>query len=553
MRIYHIGAIWLIASAILPASESGARYVGSKFCAGCHASVYASYVKTAMGRSLVPAEQTRDLVPAAGVNVRSGDYRFDVARRGVDLYQTESQIDAAGAEVFQNSFKLEYALGSGANGITYAVRRGAYLFEAPLSYYQRTRSWQLSPGYEATNAGFSRPMPAECVVCHSGRPQAVPERDGLYADQPFSEMSIGCENCHGPGSLHARQPSRSNIVNPAKLPARRADDVCMNCHQAGDTRVYLPGKTYADVRPGTPLSDVVAIFKIPLDPASAAPADLLEHHFSMQLSKCFTGSAGKLSCLSCHDPHAIPAKRDAPAYYEKRCLACHTIHSCKLPIAERALQVDGCIGCHMPKRDIGFISHSALTNHRIVARPDEPLPAAAFQQTTPDLRDLIFLDRSNPKPLPPMVLWKAYGELSDRAPQYQARYFQLLDTVAAQSPNDPLVQAALGRKALRDAGPESNQIAIEHLSNALKLGFTGPAAFEDLATALSSAGKFEDAIAIAKRGIELSPFAPRLHKMLILQYVNSKQYDLAKASMQRYLELVPEDAFVRDLLRKAGG
>lgn len=536
------------------AGPTAAVYVGSKVCSGCHALIYKNYVASAMGRSVVAASQTRELVPAFGsIAVQSGDFHFEVARRGDELYQDEFQTDASGGFIFKRSFKLEYALGSGTNGITYAIRKGSYLFEAPLSYYQRARAWRLSPGYENTNAGFSRPMAAGCVACHGGRAKAIADRDGLYGEPPFAEMAIGCENCHGPGSLHVPHPGKSNIVNPAKLSYSRAEEICMKCHQAGDARVYQPGKSDADFRPGMPLSNVVAIFKIPLDPATAAPADLLEHHFSMKLSKCFTGSGGRLSCLSCHDPHAMPAKIDAAAYFEKKCEACHTVSSCKLPMAQREQSAQGCIGCHMPKRDIGFISHSALTNHRIVARPDEPLPALAFQQATADLPDLIFLNRSAPGRLAPLVLWQAYGELAERAPRYQTRYWQLLDRVAAQSPGNPLVQAALGRKALRQGGPESNRRAIEHLTKALQLGFTAPAAFEDLADALAAIGKLDEAIDTLKRGIELSPYAPRLHKSLVLQYINAKQYALAKAEMQHYLELVPEDAFVRDLLRKAGG
>ena len=539
----------MVWAAALPAANSEARYVGSKPCSGCHADLYAKYTKTAMGRSMRAASQTLDLAPTSGATAHNGDFRFDIFRRGDELYQTESQVDPSGAEVFSTSAKLDYAIGSGVNGITYAIRKGPYLFEAPLSYYRRAQAWQLSPGYETTNAGFSRPMPVECVVCHSGRANAVSGRDGLYADPPFSELAIGCENCHGPGSLHVQKPAKANIVNPARLPARRADEVCMNCHQAGDARVYQAGKSYRDVRPGAALSDVVAIFKIPLDRAKAGQSDLLEHHFSMQLSKCFRGSAGRLSCLTCHDPHADAAQTSA-ASYNGKCLTCHTVSSCKLPVAQRAHETDGCIGCHMPKRDIGFISHSALTNHRIVARQDAPLPERAFQPPAQDTPDLLFLNRSGAGPLPALVLWQAYGELADREPRYQAHYLQLLETVARQEPNHPLVQAALGRKALRDAKPEP---AIEHLTQALQLGFTGAAAFEDLATALSQTGKVDAAIQTLKQGIALSPSSPRLHKMLILQYVNSKQYVLAKAAMRDYLEIVPEDGFIRELLKKAGG
>ena len=544
----------MFAGLLCGADPNQAGYVGSRVCSGCHARLYKDYVGTAMGRSVIAASETRGLVPASGsAAVQSGDFRYQVARRGDELYQDEVQIDAFGGVVFQRSFKLEYGMGSGANGITYAIRKGSYLFEAPLSYYQRVRAWRLSPGYETSNAGFSRPIAAGCVACHSGRARAVADRDGLYGDPPFSEMAIGCENCHGPGAAHARRPAKSNIVNPAKLSPSRAEEICMTCHQAGDARVYQTGKSGTDFRPGTPLSDVVAIFKVPLDRATAAPADLLEHHFAMKLSKCFTGSGGRLSCLTCHDPHEMPSKTDAAAYFEKKCATCHTVNSCKLPPDQRARSAEGCIGCHMPKRDIGFISHSALTNHRIVARRDEPLPAAAYHQTAPDLADLIFLNRSSSEPVSPLVQWQAYGELAERWPKYEARYLELLDVVAAQSPGNALVQAALGRKALRQGGPASAQLAVEHLTKSLQLGFSAPTAFEDLADALAALGKSDEAIETLKRGIELSPYAARLHKNLILQYIQSKRYALAKAEMRQYLELFPEDTLVRDLLRKAGG
>ena len=78
-------------------------------------------------------------------------------------------------------------------------------------------------------------------------------------------------------------------------------------------------------------------------------------------------------------------------------MTCHTQPSCTLPTVERqrTAPADNCIGCHMPKRDVRVISHSSITNHRILARPDEPIPESDFHQTTAALPDLIHL---NPVP-----------------------------------------------------------------------------------------------------------------------------------------------------------
>jgi predicted CXXCH cytochrome family protein len=539
----------LIAGAALiqaaPAQSSADGYVGSEACARCHKTIYDNYRSTPMGRSLVPASDTSQLTPSRPITITSGALTYELTRRGKDLYQSESQKD-----IFSVTYKLEYSIGSGVNGITYAIRRGNYLFEAPLSYYARTKTWELSPGYENTSTGFSRTITEGCVDCHSGRPRAVAGSEGLYLDPPFAEMAIGCENCHGPGKQHAAHPSKNTIVNPARIAPRLASDICMNCHEAGDTRAYQPGKSNADFRPGTPLNHTVAVLKIPPSPADPSK-DLLEHNFSMLLSRCYRASDGRMSCVTCHDPHGTPAKAGVPAYYEKKCLTCHTTSSCKLPAAARAREPGGCIACHMPKAEIGFIAHSALTNHRIVARPGDPLPDAAYQLTTPELPDLIYVNRTGDAPLSPLMLLDAYGELSDRDPRYRARYFGTLEKVSRDT-DTPLVQAAVGMKAFKEGAPDSNRTAIAYLSKAIENGFGGPAAFETLATALANEGRTSEAITTLNRGIELSPWSPRLQKLLALQYIHAKQYDLAKQTLQRYLESFPEDQFVRDLLKKVG-
>jgi hypothetical protein len=563
---------WFSIVAPLCAAESaayrntapGVAYVGSRVCAGCHPKIYREYVRSAMGRSMALAAGPAQLenVPAtASVFSEKLNRHFEVSRRGSDFYQTEYELDSGTHEVFRTTHKVEYTIGSGVNGYTFLVRRGNYLFQAPLSYYARKKTWDLSPGYEFADYGFNRPIAAACIGCHSGQPRPVRDREGLFGDPPFREMAIGCENCHGPGALHcaeraggAKTPGGAGlgIVNPAKLPARLAEDICMNCHQGSDTRVLRPGKDYFDFRPGTPLRDTLAILRIPLHHDAAGQSDLLEHHFSMQLSQCYRASGGRLSCLTCHQIHSMPRAAEAAAYYRARCLTCHAESRCKLPQAKRLERANDCAGCHMPKRDVQAIAHSALTNHRIIARPDEPLPETAFNQGTADLPDLVYVNRpsdTNRASLPPVMLLQAFGELMEKDPAYQPRYLAVLDRLSKTAPAQALVEAALGRMMLR-GDPASNPSAIHHLARAVELGFSAYTVYEDLAEALARGGRIEEAIHTLERGVEIDPYTPVLYKSLALRYITAKRYAEARKTLQRYVELFPEDDFLRGLLIK---
>ena len=485
-----------------------------------------------MGRSLSPASQhlAKAAAPATLLNEKQ--------RRSFEAFAGEGRLlQAEAGEAFRNVQPLAWAIGSGVNGFSFIVQRGDYLFQAPLSYYSKPARWELSPGYEFADYGFNRPIAAGCIYCHSGAPNVIPDRNGLFGNPPFRELSIGCENCHGPGARHiAAKGARAAIVNPKRLPADRADEICMNCHQGGDTRILQPGKTERDFRPGMVLNDVVAIFKLPRQPDQPTDTDLLEHHESMRLSQCFRATATqsqRLSCNSCHNPHAATDYRQA-------CLKCHTA---PLPATHPSRDSD-CVGCHMPKRDVQVIAHSALTNHRIVRTPSQPLPAAAFS------REPVVHFNSTGQPLPLLTRLKAYGQLSDQQPALLEPFAQLLDQAALAHPEDPLVLGTLGRRALR-----ANQIedAVRYLSRSVERGSVATPTFEDLGEALAKAGRLEEAVTVLRRGIELSPYSAVLYKSLALRLIKLQRYPEAKQTLEKYVELFPEDDFIRRLLAQVSG
>jgi len=504
---------------------------------------------------------------AAAVPEPSLDRYFQASAKGGDLYQAEYQVSAEGSEIFRETHKVAYVLGAGQTGFGYLVRRGQYLFEAPLSYYSNLRQWELSPGYEYADYGFSRPVLTDCVTCHSGRSRPVIGRAGKYEDPPFQELSVGCENCHGPGALHVEQRRKGkplqesvdpSIVNPAKLSPWLANNVCMACHEGGDDRVPQPGKTGLDYCPGTPLDDTIAIVSVPLQPGAADRSPLLQHYSLMILSKCYLQSGGKLTCTTCHNPHVEPQRAEAVSFYRQKCLDCHQEASCSLPLTTRGKQAppDNCAGCHMPKRQVPLISHSALTNHRIIARSDEPLPQAAFHQVSPDLPDLVHLTAKpgqSSKPLSRIVLLHAYSDLSAHFPEYGKFHDRLLTELANAGSSDPFVLSELARQDIRKNQPESLRAAAGYLAMALQKGSTEPTDFEMLANLLAGSGKSDESIELLKRGIELNPYAMRLYKTLALQYINARDYNNALATMKKELEVFPEDSLMRSLLNRVEG
>ncbi len=543
------------------------RYVGSRPCAECHSEIAAKYMKTAMARSIVPEENfvlpDQAHLPFTVFDRETGE-SFEVSRRGGGLFQSQYALDPKGRQIFRQDWKIAYAIGSGDSGIGFLIHRDGYLFEAPLSYYAEHKLWSFSPGYEIHNHGFRRPVIADCVGCHSGRPRPVYGSDGLYRDPPFDEMGVGCENCHGPGELHVaeRRAGRpiagkvdTSIVNPVRLSGWMSDNICMKCHQAGDVRVGRPGRHDEDFRPGTALENVMEIFKAPppRESTSRNPV-LLEHYYSMTLSKCYR-SSGTLRCISCHDPHIEPTGENAATYYRSRCQTCHDVHQCKLAVSERQKTTppDNCIGCHMPKRPIVTISHAALTEHRVVVREDAPLPDVAFSSSDPDsgLVRLTAVPGEPKLPPPDIILFRAYAKLiHDGHEEFRPRMNDVLGRLSHTSPSDPAVLSALARREVQKDTPEAFVKAAQYLGRSVKTEHPDREDFLLLAELYSRADRPSDAIEVLRVGMKKNPYVPEFAESLAAEYVKSGDYKNGMDVIRRGLGLFPDDKRLRALQKQ---
>jgi hypothetical protein len=535
-------------------------YVGSQACALCHAVIYRNFSKTDMGRSM--SEVGASLLSTIPTPIRVFDEHlnrhFELYSQNGSLYQSEYETAPDGNQVFRDTHEISWLLGAAANGMGAVVRRGNYLFEAPLSFYSSTQSWALSPGYQYGDYGFNRPILPACINCHSGRPRPAPSGNGRFLDPPFSQLAVGCENCHGPGATHIAKmkqglfhsASGPSIVNPAKLTPWLADNICMGCHQIGDARVLVPGKQYKDIRPGTPLNTTLKIFLVPYDPEHSPPKDdLLEHYLSMRLSKCYRESGGRLSCITCHDPHVEPAHEEAAAYFRPKCMSCHSEKSCTAPTSARqeTTPPDDCIGCHMPKRKVIVISHSVLTNHRIVAKADEPFPDAAYHMATPELPDLIQLNATPGVNEPPsrLIVLQAYRQAMLSHPEYRPRSWNLAQQLQTRYPNEVSVLEALADLALQRRDLEALNSAIHYLDLARVHGTTEASDFEELGKLLLIGGRRTEAVTTLRQAISLSPYDAELYRLLGKAYIALGQPAEACETFVQASEFFPQDSDMR--------
>jgi tetratricopeptide (TPR) repeat protein len=377
-------------------------YVGDAACASCHGTEAAAYEQHPMSRSFhrwTPADRIETALDTALVHRPTG-FHYSVVENGGHLYQVEFIPGAGGKRIHELRRRMDYVMGSGVVARTYFTEENGRLFQLPLTWY-RQHGWDFSPGYELNNARFDRVMPDRCIACHSSYPRPFRFLEGKYAEL---RPGIGCERCHGPGSLHVAE-RRANadgdsafdntIVNPARLPLARRLDVCEQCHVHTPVTVLREGKDAFSYLPSQPLREQWAFFKV------AGSIDIVSHADRLRQSACFFATRSTqrpLECATCHNPHRPPpdsAARNQP------CLGCHTLAILAERFDRSPSLADhrsgaNCTSCHMPRVKERAVPHGTFTDHWIrVVTPGSPAPPVR-QSTDPPIEAYFERDKTGP-------------------------------------------------------------------------------------------------------------------------------------------------------------
>jgi predicted CXXCH cytochrome family protein len=232
--------------------------------------------------------------------------------------------DAEGAIVgdFENNpvftkDKVAFVLGKGQREQAYLDANQQVL---PAKWDSVAKKWR--PTQAADGA-------TQCVACHTVNCDP--------AKKAWTEMGVGCESCHGPGSEHNAGDANA-IVKLKALDKTKQAMVCGQCHSAGKD----PSGKYAHPIGYRPGDDLAKCF---VDSKPTVPGRNQQYSEFVQ-SKMYAAGIG---CTTCHDPHGKTGLKYQLVKAENDlCLECHAAKITDMKTHAPTAAADAtCGSCHM--------------------------------------------------------------------------------------------------------------------------------------------------------------------------------------------------------------
>jgi tetratricopeptide (TPR) repeat protein len=355
-----------------------ALYVGSDSCKGCHQAAYDKWRGSHHGLAMAPAREDTVLgdFDNATFTEHGKTTRF-FRRDGKYLVSTEGP-DGKTAE-----FEVAYTFGWFPLQQYLIPFPGGRLQCLTIAWdVQKKRWYSLYPDQVIPPTDWlhwTRPAQNWNVMCSECHSTGVRKRYDAARDTyqtTWSEISVGCEACHGPGSLHvewAKAPAMGRLqvenfalaVKTSGLGNRDLVNLCAPCHSRRSELKDLdrPG--------GEPLDAFLPVLLSQglFYPDGQILEEDYEYHSFLQ-SKMY---ANGVKCSDCHDVHAAKRLKEG----NDLCLRCHRAdtydteahHFHKKVFRGRPSEGASCPACHMPGRNYMGI-HFRRDHSLRVPRPD---------------------------------------------------------------------------------------------------------------------------------------------------------------------------------------
>ena len=476
---------------------------------------------------------------ASGVHYRvferDGAGRLSYARSG-----------AAPGGYLSGEVELAYFIGSNTRGRTYVFNRDGYWFETPMNWYAKKRVWDMAPNFlQAHEMPLTLPVDPNCLHCHaSDVSTAIAGARNRFAGAPFAHGGIGCSSCHGDASEHVRTHGTAAVLNPAKLDAPRRDSVCLQCHLEGETAVYRPGHSLATYRPGQALFESVSYFVHQGELGAEGRAS--SQYEALLQSACKRASGDRLTCTTCHDPHASESTATPEvrvAFYRAKCLSCHT--GAALATAHHPEQPD-CATCHMPRGASEDIAHEQVTDHRI------QIPQPTWKATRPSLTGA--LTPIGEEHTTDRELGLAYAQMAQRGDQASGqKALALLRNAELAQPtatSDPELHTQLGflEQMHGDIHAADREYRMAVASDA-----NDGTARGDLAVLFAGTGDYATAVRLWQRVFDDDPAQVAAGYNLALGQCRLGRKDDAQATLKQLLSFAPDDQRARALAAALAG
>jgi len=215
----------------------------------------------------------------------------------------------------------------------------------------------------STGAGATYIGADACLECHDGIEASWkfnPHHGAVVAGAPGGN-AVGCESCHGPGSLHAGaagekdDPNFATINMFGKMKPAAAAAVCATCHKTGQ-QFYWAQSAHSrnDVACQSchSIHAAKAVGGKALLRAERPTALCVTCHSEKRAEISRTAhmplKEGGMDCSSCHNPHGSPGEKMIRAVSNNElCTSCHMDKRGPF-LWEHAPVRENCVTCHMP-------------------------------------------------------------------------------------------------------------------------------------------------------------------------------------------------------------